>query len=153
MQFKKTRWILHLNMTKNIFSIVHIVYLIEILFFLAKIFNIFTIVQFQNDDCISHTESPLVGTCYSSTGKYNSIFHYILHTLIEITNSIKSTSHCLRKNWYVQKMWGLRSQWNSAQMNHWHPYQSKNTRLTEMFEWSLYQECVVQKSDYDMRVI
>ena len=68
---KKGEFCISINMSKNVFLIVHIVYLIDILFFLAKIFNIFTIVQFQNDDCISHTESPLVGTCYSSTGKYN----------------------------------------------------------------------------------
>ena len=41
--------------------------------------------------------------------------NYILHT------------HCLRMNYYVQKMGeGLRSQWNSAQRNNRNPWQSKS---------------------------
>ena len=31
------------------------------------------------------------------------------------------TAHCLRIDYYVQKIWMLRSQWNSAQMNNWQP--------------------------------
>ena len=43
--------------------------------------------------------------------------------------------HCLRINKYVQKMKGLRSQWNSAQINNRHPYQLKKLKSWEPF-WS-----------------
>ena len=33
------------------------------------------------------------------------------------------TAHCLRINYYVQKIGGHRSRWNSAQMNNRHPFQ------------------------------
>ena len=40
---------------------------------------------------------------------------------------------------HVQKMWGLRSQWNSAQMNNWHQQQLKKSKSWEPF-WSYLQK-------------
>ena len=37
----------------------------------------------------------------------------------------QNTAQCLRINYYVQKIGGRRSQWNSAQMNNRHPWQLK----------------------------
>ena len=40
----------------------------------------------------------------------------------------QDTAHCLRINYYVQKIGGRRSQWNSDQMNNRHPWQLKKSK-------------------------
>ena len=51
--------------------------------------------------------------------------------------------HTLPKNKLIcPKMWGLRSQWNSAQMNNWHPWQlKKNQYLGAILELPAKQHC------------
>ena len=41
----------------------------------------------------------------------------------------QNTAQCLRINYYVQKIGGRRSQWNSAQMNNRHPWQLKKIKI------------------------
>ena len=53
----------------------------------GKIFNIFNIVKFQNDDCVGDSTGfqpdSTVGTCYTSTGKLllKIFYHPFLVTL------------------------------------------------------------------------
>ena len=56
--------------------------------------------------------------------------------------NLKSWAHWLRKNHYVQKIWGHKSRWNSAQMNNWHTWQLKKVKVLEaILELPAKQHC------------
>ena len=52
-----------------------------------------------------------------------------------LNEKFQNTSPRLEINYDVQKIGGLRSQWNSAQMNNWHPWQLKKSKSWGPF-WS-----------------
>ena len=59
----------------------------------------------------------------------------LLKFRLRLTCWIAAGTPSLEINYCVQKIGGLRSQWNSVQMNNWHPWQLKKSKFWGPF-WS-----------------
>ena len=55
---------------------------------------------------------------------------YILRYL---KSNFHRSSHCLGISYYVEKIRGHRSRWNSAQMDNWHQWQLKKSKSWGLF--------------------